>query len=194
MNFDLLETSTSRAQRGVEYKAAEIYSGFITSGAVPKFDRKAQVAFVCNGLHSLPAQFVCLESGRPWLLYWMLHSLSLMKALTPANLTVESKSLGPPSQLLHYDDLINAGSLASMWTLGRKVEMVLKEGIMLLVSSCDHAKHICNDNEQPTLTVPTICRNSEIPDGLPALQRGYRRSSWSDWPFSKHIRRGGRSC
>lgn len=93
MNFDLLDSHTCREQRKVEYNAAEIYSRYMESQISPEFNKEAHVKFIQKGLKSLPAKFVSLESSRPWLLYWMTHSLALLNAAPPDSLTTESETL-----------------------------------------------------------------------------------------------------
>ena len=36
------------------------------------------VSYICSGLRELRASFVSLDASRPWLLFWMLHGLSLL--------------------------------------------------------------------------------------------------------------------
>lgn len=40
--------------------------------------REEHVAFLEKSLVSLPVQFVSLNSSKPWLLYWILHSMELL--------------------------------------------------------------------------------------------------------------------
>ena len=39
---------------------------------------RAHVAYLEKGLASLPGGFASLDASRPWLCYWMLHSLALL--------------------------------------------------------------------------------------------------------------------
>ena len=93
MNFDLHESISSQEQKRVEQAAAEIYSRFLDADEPPVFHRDAHVKFVQKGLLALPSGFIALESSRPWLLFWMLHSLALLKASSPESLTTKSKTL-----------------------------------------------------------------------------------------------------
>lgn len=93
MNFDTLGTTSSRDQLRTEQSAAELYCGYIEGEEPPTFDREAHVRFLHKGLTKLPAKFVTLESSRPWLLYWMVHSLALLRADPPKGLTTESMLL-----------------------------------------------------------------------------------------------------
>jgi hypothetical protein len=48
------------------------------------FVRDQHVAYLRKGLESLSGAFVSLDASRPWLVYWILHSLSLLDALPEA--------------------------------------------------------------------------------------------------------------
>eukprot|EP00123_Amoebidium_parasiticum_P018047 comp24079_c0_seq6/m.43356 comp24079_c0_seq6/g.43356 ORF comp24079_c0_seq6/g.43356 comp24079_c0_seq6/m.43356 type:complete len:402 (-) comp24079_c0_seq6:362-1567(-) len=42
--------------------------------------RPAHIKYLQRGLESLSGSFTCLDASRPWLAYWMAHSLALLKA------------------------------------------------------------------------------------------------------------------
>ncbi|CAM9648806.1 unnamed protein product [Heterosigma akashiwo] len=46
-----------------------------------KLARARHAAFLRGGLEGLPGGFTCLDASRPWLAYWIAHSLSLLGEL-----------------------------------------------------------------------------------------------------------------
>ena len=49
--------------------------------------RDSHVSYVLGGLGELPASFVVLDASRPWICYWVLHSLALLEAPLPGDPT-----------------------------------------------------------------------------------------------------------
>jgi protein farnesyltransferase subunit beta len=45
---------------------------------VTELNRDATVAFLLKGLHNLSEGYSCLDASRPWLVYWIVHSLELL--------------------------------------------------------------------------------------------------------------------
>ena len=45
--------------------------------------REKHIAYVLKGLRYLGPGFICLDASRPWLCYWMLHSLDLLRGVEP---------------------------------------------------------------------------------------------------------------
>ncbi|GFR66454.1 protein farnesyltransferase subunit beta [Elysia marginata] len=45
---------------------------------VPLLDRELHTEFLLRGLKHLSGSYQCLDSSRPWLCYWILHSLELL--------------------------------------------------------------------------------------------------------------------
>jgi protein farnesyltransferase subunit beta len=48
--------------------------------------RKEHIMYLLGGLSSLSEGFSCLDASQPWLVYWMLHSLSLLDAMPSGSL------------------------------------------------------------------------------------------------------------
>lgn len=46
-------------------------------------DRDAHIRFLLKGLGTLSRGFTSLDASKPWICYWILHSLDLMNALPP---------------------------------------------------------------------------------------------------------------
>ncbi len=45
--------------------------------------RERHVAYLRSALARLPRSMTALDASRPWLCYWILHSLALLEALPP---------------------------------------------------------------------------------------------------------------
>jgi protein farnesyltransferase subunit beta len=45
--------------------------------------RSSHVTYLQNGLGQLPASFASLDASRPWICYWITHSLALLDAKLP---------------------------------------------------------------------------------------------------------------
>ena len=45
--------------------------------------RAAHVTYLQNGLGQLPSSFASLDASRPWICYWIIHSLALLDAKLP---------------------------------------------------------------------------------------------------------------
>jgi protein farnesyltransferase subunit beta len=45
--------------------------------------RAVHVTYLHSGLDKLPGHFVALDASRPWIVYWILHSLALLGADLP---------------------------------------------------------------------------------------------------------------
>ncbi|KAJ4824718.1 hypothetical protein Tsubulata_045530, partial [Turnera subulata] len=46
--------------------------------ALLELNREEHIQYLTNGLRHLGPAFVSLDANRPWLCYWMLHSLALL--------------------------------------------------------------------------------------------------------------------
>lgn len=69
--------------------------------------RDAHAAYVHKGLARLPAGFIGLDASRPWLLFWMTHSLALLQQPLPqqaCHLTLDP----PPEHMLSLVSFSNA--------------------------------------------------------------------------------------
>lgn len=89
MNFDELVTSTSREQADLERSVAQIASRHAEEGGPLLLDRQRHIVYLQKGLKSLPESFTSLESSRPWILFWITHSLALLGAELPENVSVQ---------------------------------------------------------------------------------------------------------
>ncbi|KAJ8614444.1 hypothetical protein CTAYLR_000801, partial [Chrysophaeum taylorii] len=55
--------------------------GLLDDAGKPRLMREKHVTYLQRGLASLSAAYVSLDASRPWLCYWILHSLDLLDAL-----------------------------------------------------------------------------------------------------------------
>lgn len=55
--------------------------GLLDASGNPRLMREKHVAYLLRGLRSLSPGYVSLDASRPWLCYWILHSLDLLDAL-----------------------------------------------------------------------------------------------------------------
>lgn len=49
-----------------------------TIHAQPLLNRSAHIDYLLQGLHQLPTYYTSLDASRPWILYWIVHSLRLL--------------------------------------------------------------------------------------------------------------------
>eukprot|EP00697_Spironema_sp_BW2_P018033 gnl/Spiro4/9894_TR5246_c0_g1_i1.p1 gnl/Spiro4/9894_TR5246_c0_g1~~gnl/Spiro4/9894_TR5246_c0_g1_i1.p1 ORF type:complete len:431 (+),score=103.85 gnl/Spiro4/9894_TR5246_c0_g1_i1:106-1398(+) len=83
---DQRPTPTSKEQAEVEAAILECFETDPTSSpdsSIPELLRARHTSFLLNGLRSLGSGYVCLDSSRPWLCYWILHSLALLNVDLP---------------------------------------------------------------------------------------------------------------
>lgn len=81
-------TATTTEQAALEQRVRQFYKQF---AALPPSERQdhlalrrgAHAAYVAQGLSQLPGSFVTLDASRPWIVYWIVHSLALLQAPLP---------------------------------------------------------------------------------------------------------------
>eukprot|EP00112_Aurelia_sp_Birch-Aquarium-sp1_P017910 Seg420.7 transcript_id=Seg420.7/GoldUCD/mRNA.D3Y31 product="Protein farnesyltransferase subunit beta" protein_id=Seg420.7/GoldUCD/D3Y31 len=83
---DGLETDSSKSQKDVEHSLLKCFNAFCDiqdlHPSFPLFrDRHAE--YLRKGLHNLSTSYQCLDASRPWLCYWILHSLELLDVPIP---------------------------------------------------------------------------------------------------------------
>ena len=81
-------TPTSLEQIALERRVADLYSDLqeaplqdVEIGLI--LMRRKHVNYLHGGLHTLPAGFISLDASRPWICYWIVHSLALLQAPFP---------------------------------------------------------------------------------------------------------------
>lgn len=85
---DDLESRTSTEQSALEKKVLPYYQELEQFqpeelAEVLQLLRSAHVQYLHNGLGQLSAAFASLDASRPWICYWILHSLALLDAKLP---------------------------------------------------------------------------------------------------------------
>ena len=78
-------TSTSVEQRAVEDSCLRLYERADTNVSdlddFPLLKREKTLAFLRKGLKELSEGYECLDASRPWLVYWIVHSIELLGEL-----------------------------------------------------------------------------------------------------------------
>lgn len=80
---EAIPTQTSQEQIQVEASVLKCFKSFKSAldvyPDVPVLDRDNHIQFLMRGLTKLSSSYECLDSSRPWLCYWILHSLELLE-------------------------------------------------------------------------------------------------------------------
>ncbi|TRY56978.1 hypothetical protein DNTS_023901 [Danionella cerebrum] len=85
-NDDGVQTVTSKEQKRVECSIQEVFSVYqqIHTSPQPTLLREQHYHYLKKGLRHLSDAYECLDASRPWLCYWILHSLELLEEPVPA--------------------------------------------------------------------------------------------------------------
>ncbi|KAK7488350.1 hypothetical protein BaRGS_00020324 [Batillaria attramentaria] len=77
-----IATRTSEEQKEVEESVAKMFASFRNKLEVfpdiPILERNNHKDFLLKGLKHLGSSYECLDASRPWLCYWIVHSLNLL--------------------------------------------------------------------------------------------------------------------
>ncbi|XP_033734614.1 protein farnesyltransferase subunit beta-like [Pecten maximus] len=83
-------TDSSYEQMHVEESVGKIFRHFKSRLELdnsleeqPVLNRHSHIAFLLKGLKALSLSYECLDASRPWLCYWILHSLELLEEPLP---------------------------------------------------------------------------------------------------------------
>ncbi|XP_053553690.1 protein farnesyltransferase subunit beta-like [Bombina bombina] len=78
-------TETSAEQTKVEKSVEAIYNAFKNCQRSPELvlDREAHSHYLRKGLRYLSGSYECLDASRPWLCYWIVHSMALLDEPIP---------------------------------------------------------------------------------------------------------------
>ena len=83
-------TASSAEQELVEESIGNCYRFFKNvldiEKDIPMLHRRKHEAFLTKGLQHLSESYECLDASRPWLCYWILHSLELLSIDIPEDL------------------------------------------------------------------------------------------------------------
>ena len=85
-------TATTREQAALTQRVRQFYSQFASLPAEERREhlrlrREAHVRYAGGGLSALPAGFTALDASRPWIVFWVVHSLALLEAPLPAEVS-----------------------------------------------------------------------------------------------------------
>ncbi|XP_038641021.1 protein farnesyltransferase subunit beta isoform X1 [Scyliorhinus canicula] len=80
MKDDNVSTVTAVEQKTVEQNVEEAYDAFRIDRSMlqPVLQREKHFQYLKKGLRHLSESYSCLDASRPWLCYWILHSLELL--------------------------------------------------------------------------------------------------------------------
>ncbi|XP_062857528.1 protein farnesyltransferase subunit beta isoform X1 [Trichomycterus rosablanca] len=83
-----VRTVTSVEQEKVEHSIKEVLNVYqqIHSSPQPTLLREQHYQYLKKGLRHLSDAYECLDASRPWLCYWILHSLELLEEPVPASM------------------------------------------------------------------------------------------------------------
>ncbi|EFJ52997.1 hypothetical protein VOLCADRAFT_85812 [Volvox carteri f. nagariensis] len=91
---DRLPTATSKTQNALEKKVLQLYQDLEPVDADELHDflelhRDSHIAYIQSGLGQLGSGFAVLDASRTWIVFWLLHSLALLDAPLPRDVTVD---------------------------------------------------------------------------------------------------------
>ena len=78
---DGIETVTSEEQKNVEESVGQIFSACLSRSSLTEtfpVHRERHINYLQKGLQNLSEGLQCLDASRPWLGYWIIHSLNLL--------------------------------------------------------------------------------------------------------------------
>ncbi|XP_018583015.1 protein farnesyltransferase subunit beta [Scleropages formosus] len=86
---DNVKTVTSVEQKKVECSVQEVLNMFQENHKIPQptLLREQHYVYLKRGLRYLSDAYECLDASRPWLCYWILHSLELLDKPVPASIS-----------------------------------------------------------------------------------------------------------
>jgi protein farnesyltransferase subunit beta len=87
---DGIDSVTSRDQRDLEAKAAEIYGILSDVEDSLRLNRDAHIKYLYGGIGPLSPGFISLDASRTWICYWITHSLALLGAPLPPTISQQA--------------------------------------------------------------------------------------------------------
>ena len=120
-------TATTRDQAVVEQRVRQLYAQFSSLPTAEKREhlrlrREAHAAYVAGGLPRLPAGFISLDASRPWIVFWIVHSLALLDAPMPPD--------------VRHTSVLAHGSVCAASLVRRTAAMTLHHLIMTANACC----------------------------------------------------------
>lgn len=74
-----LYTETVESQTNIESTVKEIYNQILEKGEIPTLLTAKHLKYLNMALGQLPPMFTGLDASQPWLLYWVINSIYLLK-------------------------------------------------------------------------------------------------------------------
>ncbi|KAH7619658.1 hypothetical protein Ndes2526B_g06641 [Nannochloris sp. 'desiccata'] len=159
MYDDGVSTYTSEDQRKLEQKVRDIYADFLATGIADEDERlslnsEIHAQYLYGGLGELPAGFSSMDASRPWIVYWILHSLALLDLPLPPSPSRQSMVDflatcqhpgggfgGGPFQLPHLATTYAA--VAALVTLGPDTLQIINRDALFqfLLNMCVPSEH-----------------------------------------------------
>ncbi|KAK9822327.1 hypothetical protein WJX74_008029 [Apatococcus lobatus] len=148
------------SQQKLEAKVETFFSKFAEFDTSDQQDslellRRLHIRYVQGGLGSLPSGYSSLDSGRPWICYWILHSLALLDGPLPASISAQDVTAflnlcqadtggygGSPGQLPHLAP--SYAAVAALISLGDQAALssIQRDSMhSFLQSRCMGVKH-----------------------------------------------------
>ncbi|KAL3157921.1 hypothetical protein ABBQ32_012325 [Trebouxia sp. C0010 RCD-2024] len=83
-------TATSTEQTNLQDRITSIYQNLQNAGPEEGvnalvLNRDKHISYLQGGLQRLPSGFIVLDSSRPWICFWIVHSLALLSAPLPVD-------------------------------------------------------------------------------------------------------------
>ncbi|XP_026822060.1 protein farnesyltransferase subunit beta [Rhopalosiphum maidis] len=92
LDNESVETNTSENQSQVEKKIEKLFELFCSKAKcdpeAPVLYKQNHINYIKNHMFTLPENYECLDSSRPWLCYWLCQSLALLNC----KLSISEKS------------------------------------------------------------------------------------------------------
>ncbi|KAK1160470.1 protein farnesyltransferase subunit beta-like [Acipenser oxyrinchus oxyrinchus] len=87
LNEDNVKTVTSIEQKKVEDSVQDVFNAYKINHRLspPSLQREQHYIYLKRGLRHLSDAYECLDASRPWLCYWILHSLELLDESVPSS-------------------------------------------------------------------------------------------------------------
>ncbi|KAL5239718.1 hypothetical protein ACI65C_007128 [Semiaphis heraclei] len=82
LDNESIETTTSENQSQVEIKIEKLFESFCSKAQcdpdAPVLYKQNHINYIKSHMFTLPENYECLDSSRPWLCYWLCQSLALL--------------------------------------------------------------------------------------------------------------------
>ena len=88
-------SATSTEQSNLEDRITSLYQQYVDqpfsqSAQAFLLNREQHISYLHGGLQYLPSGFIVLDSSRPWICFWIVHSLALLDAPLPPEVPPEA--------------------------------------------------------------------------------------------------------